>query len=74
MIQPQTLLNVADKSGARKFICIQVIGATGNQRFASISDIIVVVIKDAVPQMPPERSEVTRAVIVHTCKEFKCDV
>ncbi|CAL4986852.1 hypothetical protein GQ55_4G168500 [Panicum hallii var. hallii] len=73
MIQPQTLLNVADNSGARKLMCIRVIGAAGNQRYARIGDVIVAVIKDAVPQMPLERSEVIRAVIVRTCKEFKCE-
>nr|YP_009309028.1 ribosomal protein L14 [Joinvillea ascendens]YP_010293691.1 ribosomal protein L14 [Joinvillea sp. Yi14364]ACT67296.1 ribosomal protein L14 [Joinvillea plicata]AFA27720.1 ribosomal protein L14 [Joinvillea ascendens]AOS86771.1 ribosomal protein L14 [Joinvillea ascendens]ULQ66495.1 ribosomal protein L14 [Joinvillea sp. Yi14364] len=70
MIQPQTLLNVADNSGARKLMCIRIIGA-GNQRYAHIGDVIVAVIKDAVPKMPLERSEVIRAVIVRTCKEFK---
>uniref|UniRef100_K3Z2U0 Large ribosomal subunit protein uL14c n=1 Tax=Setaria italica TaxID=4555 RepID=K3Z2U0_SETIT len=69
MIQPQTLLNVADNSGARKLMCIRVIGAAGNQRYARIGDVIVAVIKDAVPQMPLERSEVIRAVIV----QFKCE-
>lgn len=73
MIQPQTLLNVADNSGARKLMCIRVIGAASNQRYARIGDVIVAVIKDAVPQMPLERSEVIRAVIVRTCKEFKCE-
>uniref|UniRef100_A0ACD5U6K1 Uncharacterized protein n=1 Tax=Avena sativa TaxID=4498 RepID=A0ACD5U6K1_AVESA len=73
MIQPQTLLNVADNSGARKLMCIRVIGAAGNQRYARIGDVIVAVIKDALPRMPLERSEVIRAVIVRTCKEFKCE-
>ncbi len=40
MIQPQTLLNVADNSGARKLMCIQVIGAASNQRYARIGDVI----------------------------------
>ncbi|VAI45982.1 unnamed protein product [Triticum turgidum subsp. durum] len=68
-----TLLNVADNSGARKLMCIRVIGAAGNQRYARIGDVIVAVIKDALPQMPLERSKVIRAVIVRTCKEFKCE-
>ncbi|KAM3348477.1 hypothetical protein ACQJBY_022014 [Aegilops geniculata] len=68
-----TLLNVADNSGARKLMCIRVIGAAGNQRYARIGDVIVAVIKDTLPQMPLERSEVIRAVIVRTCKEFKCE-
>ncbi|PNT62781.1 hypothetical protein BRADI_4g08055v3 [Brachypodium distachyon] len=53
-------------SGARKLMCIRVIGTAGNQRYARIGDVIVAVIKDAVPQMPLERSEVIRAVIVRT--------
>ncbi|PUZ51820.1 hypothetical protein GQ55_6G220900 [Panicum hallii var. hallii] len=73
MIEPQTLLNIADNSGARKLMCIRVIGATGNHRYACIGDVIVTVIKDAIPQMPLERSEVIRVVIVRTCKEFECE-
>uniref|UniRef100_A0A453CAH0 50S ribosomal protein L14, chloroplastic n=1 Tax=Aegilops tauschii subsp. strangulata TaxID=200361 RepID=A0A453CAH0_AEGTS len=46
-IGPQTLLNVADNSGARKLMCIRAIGAAGNQRYARIGDVIVAVIKDA---------------------------
>nr|BDR62858.1 ribosomal protein L14 [Jacquemontia paniculata] len=72
MIQPQTLLNVADNSGARELMCIQIIG-TSNCRYAHIGNIIVAVIKEAVPNIPLERSEVVRAVIVHTCKELKRD-
>nr|YP_009175307.1 ribosomal protein L14 [Phragmipedium longifolium]YP_010605508.1 ribosomal protein L14 [Phragmipedium hirtzii]AIS67563.1 ribosomal protein L14 [Phragmipedium longifolium]WAJ48410.1 ribosomal protein L14 [Phragmipedium longifolium]WAN80668.1 ribosomal protein L14 [Phragmipedium hirtzii] len=74
MIQPQTLLNVADNSGARELMCIRIIG-TGNQRYAHIGDVIVAVIKEAeaVPNMSLERSEVIRAVIVRTCKELKRD-
>ncbi|CAN6465687.1 unnamed protein product [Victoria cruziana] len=72
MIQPQTLLNVADNSRARKLMCIRIIGAN-NYRHAHTGDVIVVVIKEAVPNMPLERSEVIRAVIVRTYKEFKCN-
>ena len=70
MIQPQTYLNVADNSGARKLMCIRIIG-TSNRRYAYIGDVIVAVIKEAVPNTPLERSEVIRAVIVRTCKELK---
>ena len=70
MIQPQTYLNVADNSGARELMCIRIIGAS-NRRYAYIGDIIVAVIKKAVPNTPFERSEVIRAVIVRTCKELK---
>ena len=57
MIQQESRLNVADNSGARKLMCIRVIGAAGNQRYARIGDVIVAVIKEAVPKMPPERSD-----------------
>nr|YP_010291055.1 ribosomal protein L14 [Juncus bufonius]YP_010291151.1 ribosomal protein L14 [Juncus compressus]YP_010291388.1 ribosomal protein L14 [Juncus tenuis]ULQ66645.1 ribosomal protein L14 [Juncus bufonius]ULQ66741.1 ribosomal protein L14 [Juncus compressus]ULQ67051.1 ribosomal protein L14 [Juncus tenuis] len=70
MIQPQTLLNVADNSGARKLMCIRIIG-TSNQRYGHIGNVIVAVVKEAVPNMSLEKSEVIRAVIVRTCKELK---
>nr|YP_009770288.1 ribosomal protein L14 [Zapoteca portoricensis]QIT00990.1 ribosomal protein L14 [Zapoteca portoricensis] len=70
MIQPQTYLNVADNSGARELMCIRIIG-TSNRRYAYIGDVIVAVIKKAVPRSLLQRSEVIRAVIVRTCKELK---
>nr|QJQ78383.1 ribosomal protein L14 [Hedysarum petrovii] len=70
MIQSQTYLNVADNSGARELMCIRIIGAS-NRRYAYIGDIVVAVIKKAVPNTPVKRSEVVRAVIVRTCKELK---
>uniref|UniRef100_UPI003003011E ribosomal protein L14 n=1 Tax=Amorphophallus tonkinensis TaxID=1720486 RepID=UPI003003011E len=70
MIQPQTLLNVADNCGARKLMCIRILG-TSNRRYAHIGDVIVAVIKEAASNMPLKRSEVIRAVIVRTCKELK---
>ncbi|OIW20051.1 hypothetical protein TanjilG_32007 [Lupinus angustifolius] len=60
----------ADNSGARELMCIRIIGAS-NRRYAYIGDIVVAVIKEAVPNTPLERSEVIRAVIVRTCKELK---
>nr|YP_009748503.1 ribosomal protein L14 [Vanilla madagascariensis]YP_010868886.1 ribosomal protein L14 [Vanilla somae]QII90183.1 ribosomal protein L14 [Vanilla madagascariensis]WGU45608.1 ribosomal protein L14 [Vanilla somae] len=72
MIQPQTLLNVADNSGARKLMCIRILG-TGNHRYAHIGDVIVAVIKEAVPNMSIERSEIIRALIVRTRQELKRD-
>ena len=70
MIQSQISLNVADNSGARELMCIRVIG-TSNRRYARIGDVIVAVIKEAIPNSPLEKSEVIRAVIVRTCKELK---
>nr|YP_009477336.1 ribosomal protein L14 [Pleonotoma albiflora]AVM81869.1 ribosomal protein L14 [Pleonotoma albiflora] len=72
MIQHQTHLNVADNSGARELMCIRIIGAS-NRRYAYIGDVIVAVIKEAVPKRRLEKSEVVRAVIVRTCKELKRD-
>ena len=53
-------------------MCIRIIG-TSNRRYAHIGDVIVAMIKEVVPNMPLERSEVIRAVIVRTYKELKCD-
>ncbi|KAM3287126.1 hypothetical protein P3S67_020556 [Capsicum chacoense] len=72
IIQPQPHLNVADNSEARELMCIRIIGAS-NRRYADIGNIIVVVIKEAVPDMPLERSKIVRAAIVRTCKEIKRD-
>nr|YP_009109487.1 ribosomal protein L14 [Sanionia uncinata]AIW52176.1 ribosomal protein L14 [Sanionia uncinata] len=70
MIQPQTYLNVADNSGARKLMCIQILGAS-NRKYAHIGDVIIAVVKEAVPNMPLKKSEIVRAVVVRTCKELK---
>ncbi len=68
MIQVQTLLDVADNSGAKKLFCVKVIG--GNQRrYASLGDIIVVSVKEAMPHSKIKKGEVLRAVIVRTKKE-----
>uniref|UniRef100_A0A7G8QCI4 50S ribosomal protein L14, chloroplastic n=5 Tax=Putranjivaceae TaxID=233879 RepID=A0A7G8QCI4_9ROSI len=72
MIQSQTYLNVADNSGPLKLMCIRIIG-TSNRRYANIGDVIVAVIKEVGPDSSLEISEVIRAVIVRTCKEFKRD-
>nr|YP_009863001.1 ribosomal protein L14 [Anthoceros punctatus]YP_009863091.1 ribosomal protein L14 [Anthoceros agrestis]QKD76456.1 ribosomal protein L14 [Anthoceros punctatus]QKD76546.1 ribosomal protein L14 [Anthoceros agrestis] len=72
MIQPQTHLNVADNSGARKLMCIRILGAS-NRKYGNIGDIIIAVTKEAVFNMPLKKSEVVRAVIVRTCKEVRRD-
>ena len=69
MIQMQSSLFVADNSGARKIQCIKVLGGS-KRRFASIGDIIVVSIKDAIPRAKVKKGEVFKAVIVRTSKEF----
>jgi large subunit ribosomal protein L14 len=72
MIQSQSYLNVADNSGARKLMCIRVLGFS-NRKYANIGDIIIAVVKEAVPNMPLKRSEIVRAVIVRTRKGLKRD-
>jgi large subunit ribosomal protein L14 len=66
MIKPQSYLNVADNSGARKLMCIRVLG--GGKQTAEIGDVIIAVVKDALPNMPLKKSDVIRAVIVRTTK------
>jgi large subunit ribosomal protein L14 len=63
MIQQQTRLAVADNTGARELMCIRVLGGS-NRRYASVGDVIVGVVKDALPNMPVKKSEVVRAVVV----------
>lgn len=63
MIQAQTRLNVADNTGARELMCIRVLGGS-NRRYASLGDVIVAVVKDALPNMPVKKSEVVKAVVV----------
>lgn len=67
MIQPQTYLTVADNSGARQLMCIRVLDRNENQ-VGSIGDVIIAVVKDALPNMQLKKSEIVRAVIVRTCK------
>ena len=69
MIQMQSHLFVADNSGARKIQCIKVLGGS-KRRFASIGDIVVVSIKEAIPRGKVKKGEVFKAVIVRTKKDF----
>ncbi|NOX36123.1 MAG: 50S ribosomal protein L14 [Calditrichaeota bacterium] len=70
MIQEYTRLNVADNSGAKKVMCIRVLGGTG-KRYGTVGDIIVVSVKSAIPNAPVKKGEVSRAVIVRTKKEIR---
>ncbi len=70
MIQTQSYLNIADNSGARKIMCIRVLGSS-NPKYAYIGDIIIGVVKDASPNMPVKRSDIVRAVIVRTKKTIR---
>lgn len=67
MIQTESTLEVADNSGARRVACIRVLGGT-RRKYASIGDIIVVAVKDAIPNARVKKGEVRRAVVVRTKK------
>jgi large subunit ribosomal protein L14 len=69
MIFPQTYLTVADNTGAKRIMCIRVLG--NNKKYAKIGDIIVAVVKSALPNMLIKRSAIVKAVIVRTKKEIK---
>ncbi len=69
MIQMQTTLSVADNSGARKVMCIKVLGGS-KRKYASIGDVITVSIREAMPNSKVKKGEIARAVIVRTAKEI----
>lgn len=69
MIYPQTMLTVADNTGAKKVMCIKVLG--GSKKHAKIGDTIIAVVKEAIPNMPVKRSDVVRAIIVRTKKTIR---
>jgi large subunit ribosomal protein L14 len=69
MIQMRTILDVADNSGARKVQCIKVLGGS-RRRYATVGDVIVVAVKEAIPNAKVKKGEVSRAVIVRTAKEL----
>jgi len=70
MIQTETVLNVADNSGAKKVLCIRVLGGT-RKRYATIGDVIVVTVKEAIPHAKVKKGDVMKAVIVRTAKAIK---
>ena len=69
MIQTESRLEVADNSGARKLACVRVLGGS-RRRYASVGDVIVVSIKEAIPNARVKRGEVRRAVVVRTKKNI----
>jgi large subunit ribosomal protein L14 len=69
MIQMQTKLEVADNSGAKKVQCIKVVGGS-KRRYASVGDVIVVSVKEALPNSKVRKGEVKKAVVVRTAKEL----
>jgi large subunit ribosomal protein L14 len=67
MIQHQTVLDVADNSGAKRVMCIRVLGGSG-RRYAGLGDVIVVSIKEALPNSRVKKGDVAKAVVVRTAK------
>ena len=70
MIQQESVLEVADNSGARKVACIRVLGGS-RRKYASIGDIIVVSVKEAIPRGRVKKGDVRKAVVVRTAKEVR---
>ena len=70
MIQMQTLLEAADNSGAKKLSCVKVLGGS-RRRYASLGDVIIVSVKEAIPNAKVKKGDVMRAVIVRTVKEVR---
>ncbi len=69
MVQAETVLDVADNSGARSVLCIKVLGGS-RRKYASIGDIIVASVKEAIPSSKVKKGDVVKAVIVRTAKEI----
>lgn len=70
MIQMQTMLSVADNTGAKKIMCIKVLGGS-KKKYARIGDIIVASVKEATPDSSIKKGEVVKAVVVRTSKEYR---
>ncbi|HOI35929.1 MAG TPA: 50S ribosomal protein L14 [Bacillota bacterium] len=70
MIQPQTMLNVADNTGAKKVMCFRVLGGS-ERRYANVGDIIIATVKEATPGGVVKKGEIVRAVVVRTNKELR---
>ena len=69
MIQQESVLRIADNTGAKKALVIRVLGGSG-RRYARVGDVVVVTIKDAIPNAPVKKGEVVQAVVVRTRKEM----
>ena len=72
MIQMQSTLDVADNSGAKKLVCVKVLGGS-KARFAEVGDVIVVAVREAAPNSKVKKGDTARAVIVRTAKEIRRD-
>ena len=70
MIQTESVLDVADNSGAKKVLCIKVLGGS-KRKYATVGDVIVVAIKEAIPNAKVKKGSVMKAVVVRTAKELR---
>ncbi len=70
MIQQESILRIADNTGAKSALCIRVLGGSG-RRYARVGDVIVATVKDAIPNAGIKKGEVVRAVVVRTAKETR---
>jgi len=70
VIQIYTMLDVADNSGAKRVMCFHVVGGS-KRRYASLGDVIVVTVKEAIPQATVKKGDVAKAVVVRTTKEVR---
>ena len=70
MIQQESMLKIADNSGVKSALCIRVLGGS-KRRYASVGDVVVVTVKDAIPNSPVNKGEVVQAVIGRTAKEVR---
>jgi large subunit ribosomal protein L14 len=70
MIQQESILRIADNTGAKSALCIRVLGGSG-RRYAGVGDVIVATVKDAIPNAAIKKGEVVKAVVVRTAKETR---
>ncbi len=70
MVQIYTMLDVADNSGAKRVMCFHVVGGS-KKRYATLGDVIVVTVKEAIPQATVKKGDVAKAVVVRTTKEVR---
>ncbi len=70
MIQQESMLRIADNTGAKRGLCIRVLGGS-KRRYARIGDVVVVTVKDAMPNAPVKKGDIAKAVVVRTSKEMR---
>jgi large subunit ribosomal protein L14 len=70
MIQQESMVRIADNTGAKRALCIRVLGGSG-RRYASVGDLVVLTVKDAIPNAGVRKGDVVRAVVVRTAKEVR---